>query len=211
GKLLAARSSALLQWSANSRRRGDGDETPDGSEEASRGARCLGGAGTSCPARPSGEESGRIAAFAVLMLPAAATEQMPQFFLLRLQVFFRVFRGRDLAWYTLGYLDTGAFERSDFIRIIRQQANLVYVQRLQDLDWHEELALVGLEAKALIRFHRVKSAVLERVGLQFRHQPNAAALLLLIDQDACPQVSDHGECHFQLLAAVAAQRAKYVA
>ena len=145
------------------------------------------------------------------MLPAAATEQMPQFFLLRLQVFFRVFRGRDLAWYTLGYLDTGAFERSDFIRIIRQQANLVYVQRLQDLDWHEELALVGLEAKALIRFHRVKSAVLERVGLQFRHQPNAAALLLLIDQDACPQVSDHGECHFQLLAAVAAQRAKYVA
>src|SRR5258708_26257733 len=76
---------------------------------------------------------------------------------------------------------------------------------------HEELAVIGSETEAFIRFHRVESAVLKRVRLQLCHQANAAALLLFIDQDARSNFGDHRERHFKLLPAIAAQRAKYVA
>src|ERR1700694_4641126 len=132
------------------------------------------------------------------MLIPATGEQMPQLFLLRLQIFFRMFRGRDTAGHALRHSNPGAFERGDFVGIIRQQAHPPNVQRLQNLDWHKELALVSLETKALVGFYRVKSAVLESVSLQFRHQADAASFLLLIDKYARPLMSDHRERHFKL-------------
>ena len=145
------------------------------------------------------------------MLHAPAAKQVSQLFLLRLQIFLGKFSGRDLAGHSFGYLDTGALERGDFVGIIREQADPLDVQSLQDLNRHKKLALVGLETKAFVGFDGVKSAVLKRVGLQFRHQSYTAALLVLIDKDARSQVGDHGERHFELLAAIAAQRAEYVA
>ena len=139
------------------------------------------------------------------MLALATREQMPQFFLLRLQILFRMFRGRDFAGHAFRHSNAGAFQRGDFIGIVRQQADSPNVQRHQDLNRHEELALVGFETKALIGLYRVKSAVLERVGLQFRHQANAASFLLFIDKDARPLMGDHRERHFKLLTAIAAQ------
>ena len=141
----------------------------------------------------------------------ALAKQMPKFVAFCIEIFLGMFRGRNLTGHALGHAYAGALEGSDFVGIIGEQAHALNIQRLQNFDWHEELALIGLEAEALIGLHRIESAVLQRVGLQLRHQSYAAALLLLVDQDAGSFLGDHGERHFQLLAAVAAQRAEDVA
>src|SRR5450631_974612 len=148
--------------------------------------------------------------YRALILTPATAEQMPQLFLLCLQIFFRMFRGRDFAGHALGDLNPGAFKRRNFVGIVRKQPHPLNVQRFQNLNRHDELALVGLKSKPLVRFHRVKSAVLKRVGLQFSHQPDAAPLLLLIDKDTRPRFGDHRKRHLKLLPAIATQRAKYV-
>ena len=71
--------------------------------------------------------------------------------------------------------------------------------------------MVGFKSQAFIGLDGIEPSVLQRVRLQLRHQADSAAFLLLIDQDACALLANHGERHLQLLAAVTAQRAENVA
>ncbi len=49
---------------------------------------------------------------------------MPHLFFFRLEILFRVQRGRDFAGHTLHNFDAAMLQRRDFIRIIRQQFHL---------------------------------------------------------------------------------------
>ena len=127
------------------------------------------------------------------MLAVAVGKKVAQFFLFGFQIFKSVFGGRDFARHTLGHLNPRIFKRGDLVRVIRKQTNPPNIQCLQDLDRHQKLALVGLEPKALVSFHRVQSTVLERLGLELGHQANAPAFLLFIDQHARSLTGDPRE------------------
>jgi len=135
---------------------------------------------------------------------------VPQFFLLSLHITFGVLARCDFAGHPFGHSDPGALQRSNFVGIVGQQARLLNTERLQDFGWQLEFAVVGLEPESLIGFDRVQSAVLERIGLKLRHQPDAAPFLLLVDQNPGALLRDHRQRHFQLLPAVAAQGSEHV-
>ena len=63
----------------------------------------------------------------------------------------------------------------------------------------------------MIGVNRVKTDILQRIGLQLSHQPDAAALLMFVDQQPASFLSNRPHGHFELVAAVAAQRAKHFA
>jgi hypothetical protein len=82
---------------------------------------------------------------------------------------------------------------------------------LTHLPGQGKVALVGFETEALVGLDGVETRILQLIRLQFRHQTNAAAFLLFVNQDARTLVPNHSQCHFKLLPAVAAQRVKHIA
>ena len=136
---------------------------------------------------------------------------MAELFLLGFQIFFGVRAGLDFAGHALDDFDAGPFESLDLLRIVREKAHLAYAERLENLARQGEVALVSLEAETFVRFDRVEAGILQLIGLQLRHEADASALLLLVNQDASAFVSDHRQRHLELLAAVAAQGMKNVA
>gem|GEM_PF-6598449 len=73
-----------------------------------------------------------------------------------------------------------------------------------------KFAAVGLEAELDVGFHGVEALVLQLIGFEFRHQADAAALLLLIEQNAGASLGDFAQGKLELQAAVAAQRVEDV-
>ena len=135
---------------------------------------------------------------------------MPHLGFLGLLVILGVDRGSNFARHALNHLDAAAFQRSDFIRIIRKQPNTGDTQRLQDFSRHGKLTVIRLETKPLVGFDRIQPGVLQFVGLQLGHQSDAPPLLLFIDKDARTLLGDHGKRHLELPATIAAQRTKNI-
>ena len=74
-----------------------------------------------------------------------------------------------------------------------------------------EDAAVGLVAELEVGLDGVEALVLQLVGAELGHQADAAAFLLLVDQDAGAFVGDALHRELELLAAVAAERAEDIA
>ena len=119
--------------------------------------------------------------------------------------------GFDFTRNALRDLHARSFQRCNFLGIVREKTNLLQAQCLQNLCGKLEPALVGFETQLFVGFDCVESLILKLVGLELGHEPDASSFLLLIDQNAGPGLGDHGERHFQLLAAIATQRAEDVA
>ena len=83
-----------------------------------------------------------------------------------------------------------------------------HVEQFQNLGGQFEFAAIGLEAQPEIGFDRIQSLILQFVGAQLGHQPYAAALLLLVEQNAGAGLGDGPQGQFQLQTAVAAQGAE---
>ena len=66
--------------------------------------------------------------------------------------------------------------------------------------------MVSFESKTFVGFYGIQPLVLQFISLQLGHQADAPAFLLFVDQDARALLCNHGQRHFQLFAAVAAQR-----
>ena len=119
--------------------------------------------------------------------------------------------GSDLAGDALDYGNASLFEGSHFIGVVGKQAHFADSQRLENLRGQSELTVIGLEAETFVGLDRIESGVLQFVGLQFSHQADTAAFLLFVHQNAGSRLGDHRESHFELLAAIAAQRPEDVA
>ena len=68
-----------------------------------------------------------------------------------------------------------------------------------------------MKPKRLIGFDRVEPGVLQRVGLELRHQADAAPFLMFIDHQAASFLGDGSHGDLQLVAAVAAKRPEHFA
>ena len=64
-------------------------------------------------------------------------------------------------------------------------------ERLENFAGKREIAVVGFESEALVGFDGVEAGVLQLVRLKFRHEADAAALLLFVDEDARAFLGDH--------------------
>ena len=129
---------------------------------------------------------------------------------LGLQVFFGVLVGLDFGGYALNYGDSGAFQGGHLIGIVGDKAHGLYAEMLQHSGGQSVLAIVGIVAELFVGLDGVKAPILEFVSLELGHEADTAAFLLLIDKDAGAGVGDHGESHFELLAAVTAHGSENV-
>ena len=82
---------------------------------------------------------------------------------------------------------------------------------LEDGGGELEVAAVGFVAEFEVGFDGVEALVLELVGAELGHEADAAALLLLVEEDAGAGVGDGGHGELELLAAVAAEGVEDVA
>ena len=107
--------------------------------------------------------------------------------------------------------DADGFEGRDLFGVVGDEADGFDAEHLEDLGGQLVLAAVGFVAEFEVGFDGVEALVLEFVGLELGHQADAAAFLVLVEQDAGAGVGDGGEGELELLAAVAAQRVEDVA
>src|SRR5881394_1551433 len=73
------------------------------------------------------------------------------------------------------------------------------------------MAAVGFIAQFEIGFNGVEALVLKLVGAELGHEADAAAFLLLVEEDTGAGVGDGGHGELELLAAVAAEGVEDVA
>jgi hypothetical protein len=65
--------------------------------------------------------------------------------------------------------------------VCRQKANAPDAEVTQDCGRQAAIPAIGLEAEDMIGLDGVDADILQLVGLQLRHQANAAALLMFVD------------------------------
>lgn len=119
--------------------------------------------------------------------------------------------GRDLRAKAFDDIDPRRKDSRDLDRVVRHQAHGGDSQKTQNLDRQAIAAPVYRVAELEVGFYCVEAVVLERVGSQLVHESYAAALLVLIDENARPFMGDAAESKVELIVAVAAQRVKDVA
>lgn len=141
---------------------------------------------------------------------AALGKQMSKLLPLGIQVALGCGVRFHFAGHALDHLNSSSFDGGNLLRIVGEQANLLQSEGFQDFAGKLELAMVCLEAEALVGLDGVKSFILQLVGLELGHQADSTTFLLLIDQDARAGLGDHLQGHLQLLTAVAAERAKHI-
>ena len=104
-----------------------------------------------------------------------------------------------------------ALQPGPFERVVGHQAHVADAQLADDAGPHAVVAFVGLEAQFEVGVHRVETLILQFVGVDFVAQPDAAPLLIEVDDGAPAFAVDHLHRLVELLAAVAAVRAEDVA
>src|SRR5580700_1697572 len=138
-------------------------------------------------------------------------QQVTQFLFLGPQVAFGGLMRSDDTGNALGHPNSGVLERGNLVGIVGKQAHATNLEVAEDLGGHLVVAQIRFKTEALVGFHGVGAAVLQLVGAQFVKQTDAAALLVLIDQQATSFFGDQVERQLQLRPAIAAQAVEDVA
>ena len=93
----------------------------------------------------------------------------------------------------------------DLVRIVGEETHGLYAEFPEDLGADVVLALVALEAQGQVRLHGVHAPLLQCVGFQLVDEPDPAALLAHVEEDAAAFFFDLGHGGGELFPAVAAQ------
>ena len=142
--------------------------------------------------------------FALLVDGAGMIENVAHFLLLGSQVALEALLGLTSADTRSVTAIPAASNAATFSGLLVIRRTLETPKQLQRPRRKIIITAIGSEAEFFIRLHCIASAVLKLVGLQFGHQADAAAFLLLVDQHAGAGLGDHGERQLQLLTAIAA-------
>ena len=111
----------------------------------------------------------------------------------------------------LDHVNARIDEGVDLFGVVGHEADDGNLELFEDLSGELEEAAIGLVAELEICLNGVEALVLELVGAEFGHEADAAALLLLVEEDASAGAGYGAERELELLAAVAAERVEYVA
>ena len=130
---------------------------------------------------------------------------MAHSFLFGPQVSDRVRRWRNFARDLSHDFNARVFQRSSLVRIVRKQPNSFDAKLPQNRRGQTEIPAVSRKSERKIGIHCIEAGVLQRVGLQLRHQTDAAAILIFVDQKSPAFLSDGLHSDLQLFPAVTAQ------
>src|SRR6266550_6427487 len=138
-------------------------------------------------------------------------ERMPHLFLLGPQVRQCVRACRCFAGNQFDDFDSTLCQCFNFLRVVCHQADLPDLKFMQDSHGQTEITAVGVKTQSFVRFDRIETLILQGIGSQFCHEPDATALLILVDHQSRSLVCDGRHCDFQLASAITAQRSKHFA
>ncbi len=108
-------------------------------------------------------------------------------------------------------LDAVLGELLHFLGVVGDELDRPNLERHEHVRGHGVVAFVVAEAQRQVGLHGVEALVLQAVGADLVDQPDAAAFLTQVEHDALVHLADHLERGFELVAAIAAQRADHVA
>src|ERR1700744_2579174 len=111
-------------------------------------------------------------------------------------------------WHAFGDADAIAFERNHFVWVVGQQPDRTETELPQHFRRRQIDPLVSIEAQLLIGVERIETGILQPIGPQLVNEPDAAALLREVEQDAAARLRDRGDPATQLVAAVTPQAGK---
>jgi len=77
----------------------------------------------------------------------------------------------------LHHLDAVAFESNHLLRIVRQETKLSHAEIKENLRSQSVVPQITGKTELGICLHRIETFFLELIGMDFRGQPDAAALL----------------------------------
>src|SRR3712207_3330043 len=138
-------------------------------------------------------------------------EDVVELLALGLEVAVVVAVGLHLKRHALGDLEPEAPEAHHLRQVVGQEPDALEAEVLEDLGPDAVVPEVGGEAELLVGLDGVHALVLEVVGLHLVEEPDAAALLLHVDDDPLALAGQKLHGRLELLAAVAAQRVERVA
>src|SRR5512132_2056224 len=115
---------------------------------------------------------------------ANALEQMPELRLFCLEIFFVVRIGFGPDRHLLDHFQTVALEPDNFFRVICEEPELSHTQIEKNLCAEPVIAQVSCVSEIRVGLYGVESFLLQLVSVDFCRQPDTAALLSHINQNA---------------------------
>ena len=106
-------------------------------------------------------------------------------------------------WHLFYHLQTVTFEADDFLWIVGQKTELTDTKIEEDLSPETVVAQIGWITKFGICLHRIESFFLQFVGVNFCREPDAAAFLAHINQNAIAFFLDLSQRRVQLVSTIA--------
>jgi hypothetical protein len=108
------------------------------------------------------------------------------------------------------HFDPGLHKPIELCRIVGQQPHALAAENLQHAGRDSVVALVVIKAQGCVGVDRIEPSILELVGAHLVGEPEAATLLLEIENNAATQIIEPAERQSQLIAAIATPRAEHV-
>ena len=106
--------------------------------------------------------------------------------------------------------NAGGLEGGDFFGVVGDEAYLGDAKGIENLGGEFVGTAVGGVSELDVGFDGIEAPVLKLVSPELGHQADAAALLLLVEQNACAGLGDLAQRQLKLQTAVAAQRTEHV-
>ena len=138
-------------------------------------------------------------------------DDVAHFFLLGFEVSGEGVLGLDFGGDAFDDAYAGRLEGCDFFRIVGHKPYPGHAKGLEHLCGELVGTAVSGETQLNVGFDGVEALVLQLVGPELGHEADAAALLLLVEQDSRAFGGNALECELKLRATVAAERAKDIA
>jgi hypothetical protein len=136
---------------------------------------------------------------------------MSHFLAFGFQVAAAGFVGFSNAGYALNDLNSRFFQRFDLVRIIRHQADAGDSEVPKDCPGQGIIPQITFKAELFVGFDSIGALILQLIGSKFVHEPDATALLLLVDNQSPAFASNLFESDFELGSAVATKAVKDIA
>src|SRR5262245_23112344 len=113
-----------------------------------------------------------------------ARELVSELFFLGLQIPARRLGCRDFEREPLAQRQPIPLDADEFSRIVAQQAHRSNAEIPKNLNAHSVIALVGLEAKTLVRFDGIEPFVLQLIRTDLVREPDPSPFLIEIQEHA---------------------------
>src|SRR5438093_10613980 len=114
----------------------------------------------------------------------SALKQVPELRSFCFEILFVMRIGFGPDRHLFDHFETVALEADNFLRVICKEPELPHAEVEKDLCTESVIAQVARIPESCVRFHRIESSLLQLVRMDFCCQPDTAAFLAHVNQNA---------------------------